>query len=389
MVEIDNFISQWKIPRHFLLADSDNELFVDIKNKLSLLAFAKTIKNRASIILKEFLFDTSGVITGEKGQLFNNQLIASLVKTEKVYGQPANKTGKFVLSNVKRKFEPGSEWLYYKIYCGSKSAEKSLAELIGPLTVNWLKKNLIQKWFFIRYSDPSFHLRVRFHLTDRRDAGMLMNDLAEKIAEGQLSEFIWKTQVDTYFRELERYSPGCIEMSEELFYQDSLNKLKFMELTEGDERENIRWLWGLAMTDALLNAFEFTVDEKQSLLRKIKDTFSKEFNADKNLLLQVNKKYNSNKEAIKCIITGHSGTTNAINDLIIAEASRYKKEIMHIVTKIKCTLSNNRSKTLSEAVGSYTHMSLNRLFPAQARLQEYILYEFMNRYYLSVIKQQT
>ena len=218
---------------------------------------------------------------------------------------------------------------------------------------------------------------------------MLMNDLAEKIAEARLSEFIWKTQVDTYYRELERYSPDCIEMSEDFFYQDSLNKLKFMELTEGDERENIRWRWGLAMTDALLNAFEFNISEKQFFLQTIKDIFSKEFNADKSLLLQVNKKYNFNKEAIKCIITGHADNTNTINDLIIAESSQYKKNISPIVAKIKYTLSNNLTKTLSEVAGSFAHMSLNRLFPSQARLQEYILYEFMNRYYLSVIKQQT
>jgi thiopeptide-type bacteriocin biosynthesis protein len=386
-VVIDNFISQWKIPRHFLLADSDNELLVDIKNKISLLAFAKTIKNRSSIILKEFLFDTSGAITGEKGQLFNNQLIASLVKTEKIYGQPSNQTGKSVFSNVKRKFEPGSEWLYFKFYCGSKSAEKLLAELIGPLTANWLKRSLIQKWFFIRYSDPSFHLRVRFHLTDKRDAGMLMNELAEKIAEARLSEFIWKTQVDTYYRELERYGPDCIEMSEELFYQDSLNKLRFIELTEGDERENIRWLWGLAMTDALLNAFEFNISEKQSLLRTIKDIFSKEFHADKNLLLQVNKKYNFNKEAITSILTGHADHSNTITDLIIAEVSQYKKNSKHIVAKIKYTLTANLTNTLNEVAGSYIHMALNRLFPSQARLQEYILYEFLNRYYLSILKQ--
>jgi lantibiotic biosynthesis protein len=36
-------------------------------------------------------------------------------------------------------------------------------------------------------------------------------------------------------------------------------------------------------------------------------------------------------------------------------------------------------------LASHIHMMLNRLFMADARLQEWILYDFMSRYYQSVI----
>lgn len=46
-----------------------------------------------------------------------------------------------------RKFTPGSEWLYIKLYTGIKTADIVLEEAVIPLLNDLRNKGLIKKWF--------------------------------------------------------------------------------------------------------------------------------------------------------------------------------------------------------------------------------------------------
>ena len=65
---------------------------------------------------------------------------------------------------ITRKFHPGSEWLYFKVYTGIKTSDTILQEVIEPLVEQLQIQNLIDQWFFIRYNDPKPHLRIRLNL---------------------------------------------------------------------------------------------------------------------------------------------------------------------------------------------------------------------------------
>jgi thiopeptide-type bacteriocin biosynthesis protein len=62
---------------------------------------------------------------------------------------------------IKRSFTIGEEWLYFKIYCGVKTANELLISVVEPLVTKLRKEKKITLWFFIRYSDPEHHLRIR------------------------------------------------------------------------------------------------------------------------------------------------------------------------------------------------------------------------------------
>jgi len=53
---------------------------------------------------------------------------------------------------IQRKFLLGDAWLYYKIYCGARTADMLLTDMIAPLVAELKKQELIEKWFFIRYN---------------------------------------------------------------------------------------------------------------------------------------------------------------------------------------------------------------------------------------------
>ena len=59
---------------------------------------------------------------------------------------------------MERIFIPGSQWLFFKLYTGTQSADVLLAEQIGPLMKRLRDCGAIDDFFFIRYTDPLFHL---------------------------------------------------------------------------------------------------------------------------------------------------------------------------------------------------------------------------------------
>jgi lantibiotic biosynthesis protein len=354
----------------FVLVDSDNELLVDFSNPLSIASLKDAVKNRSQFQLKEFLYQQNSFISchsDNKG--FSNQFIAALIKQDAAY-KPNNE----LIRNhkIQRSFLIGSEWLYFKLYGGVKNADRVLTEYIKPLIDNLIEMNLIDYWFFIRYSDPSNHLRVRVHLPDTSKVGEVILQFHQNIQRAVEVKLLSKIQTDTYERELERYDFENIEFAEKLFFHNSEAIIHFLELTEGDERENLRWLWGIKATDELLNIFRFELSQKLQLLQSLKEGFGREFGLDISLKKQLDKKYRDNRTLI---VSSLSDETDFFDIKTFTT-----KEVLSIVDLI---LSKKTQHNLSDLVASFIHMQLNRLFVTDQRLCEFLIYDFLFRHYTS------
>lgn len=69
------------IPRYTLMPDSDNELFIDWENVISIRSLFSIIKNRKSIRLTEYLFEPdNAVIRDSNDKPYRNEFIVSLYK---------------------------------------------------------------------------------------------------------------------------------------------------------------------------------------------------------------------------------------------------------------------------------------------------------------------
>src|SRR5207248_587833 len=74
-----------------------------------------------------------------------------------------------------RRFPPGSEWLYAKLYAGNSSVDQILAGLVAGVVSGFA--GAFDLWFFLRYADPDWHLRLRFHGVPERVNGELRRAL--------------------------------------------------------------------------------------------------------------------------------------------------------------------------------------------------------------------
>lgn len=287
-------------------------------------------------------------------------------------------------NKVKRIFTLGDKWIYYKLYCGPKTADEILTQVIKPVSQELMEKDIIDKWFFIRYSDPKLHLRVRFHYNNPENIYNIIN-LINNAAEPYIkNDLLWSVQIDTYQREIERYGSNTIELAEELFFHDSEMIVSFIDMIEGDEGEIIRWLFALRAIDNLLDDFLYTEERKLKLLEGLKEGFGKEFGMNKMLKLQLDKKFRNNRQLINDFFKEKYGSEN-IEDLI-SLLNQKSSKIRYITQKIlEKENKNTLDRSLNDLMGSYIHMLMNRLFKSKQRMHEMVIYDFLFRYYKSRI----
>ena len=87
-----------------------------------------------------------------------------------------------------RSFGPASEWLYVKLYTGPATADGVLRDVLAPVVAEaGLPPG---SWFFIRYGDPDWHVRLRFHGDPEMLHGPLLAKLRLRGVGGGI-RFVW------------------------------------------------------------------------------------------------------------------------------------------------------------------------------------------------------
>lgn len=365
---VANFRAQWQLPRFFTLTDGDNELFIDADNEFLVRLWLEAIRNQTTVKLKEFLFDpATSPVRDAADRPYVPQLIALLVRNTPCY--PALQAVAAPVEPVQRDFSLGSEWLYYKLYCGQLVADQVLLNVIRPLTAELQAQGLVDTWFFIRYADPDNHLRVRWHLPNPSQVGTIIQLISHYLQDFTGSQAVWKVQADTYRRELERYGTRTIAYSERLFCYQSTALLDYMAATEPAQEE--LWQWGLGAINELLTAFGYSLDRRVDFFQRLQQSFAQEFGLSKTLKRQLDTKYRHNRAAIDQLLV------STVPRTVPAPLARIVQAIGALDQLAPLEVP------LDQLLGSYIHMLLNRLFPADARLHELVLYDFLHRHYES------
>jgi thiopeptide-type bacteriocin biosynthesis protein len=367
---------RYELPRFVLLSEGDNELFIDMENETCLQLLKDRLTKRKLVKLVEFLSTTDRCfVQNSRGEKFASEIVIPIRKSGSSPKQPIQHEVKSPAGG--RSFAFGSEWLYVKIYCGPKTAERIMIEAISPLVKTLLSERIIQRWFFIRYADPDAHIRIRFHGANKFWIEVM--DRMNHCLEHYLGEkLITKLQIDTYDRELERYGHQTIEKCENLFWHDSEAVLGFIQHLVSDEDETYRWLFALRSIDALLEDFKMSLKEKAKFIETVQGDFFKEFSVDSRKKYSLDVKYRQETNLIKSHMNPLNDERNEFieaNDLL----RRRSKMVAENIVDIKGSIATG----LNQIIASIVHMNLNRLLVTDHRKQELVIYHFLYNHYQS------
>lgn len=390
-------VQQWRaargLPRWVALADGDQLLPVDFDNILSLESFLHLVKRRSEVTLREIFPEPDQLcLRGPEG-LFVHEIVLPLVRTKTAQPPGARK---LVNANQRvqqprmcRSFPPGSEWIYAKIYAGPATIDHVLREAVRPVIDQVLSSAAADRWFFVRYGDPDWHLRLRFHGPPERLHSELQPALNAALAPLLERGQVWRVQYDTYEREVERYGgPAGIELAERLFQVDSEAALQLVELIErGDEGLAERWKLTFCGIDDLLDSLGFDLSARKTLMTKVRSDFAGEFKVDKQLIAQMGAKFRVEREELASLLDKRRAPESPLFAGLEVLRCRSAK-LIEIGTALReCTHRRELSQTLENLAASYIHMHANRLLRSAHRAQELVIYDYLARMYHSKLAQ--
>jgi thiopeptide-type bacteriocin biosynthesis protein len=286
------------------------------------------------------------------------------------------------MRDVKRNFIIGEEWLYYKIYCGSYSADTILIETVNPIVDELKKRKLVDYWFFIRYNDPKNHLRLRFHLNNVEVIQEVIQIMTSHFSKLIKEEMAYEINVGTYTREIERYGSNIIIEAEKIFYYQSQRTLRVISETIAQNDEIVRIFTALKNIDDLLGYFKISLSDRQIYVEGQCASFKDEYALKKDSIKKMGELYAKYRFDIFSLLNLKQ-EPKYLEGLF--EILNVSDEEMRCVKKIRMKLKKDKAIAPLNLINSLVHMDVNRLFRSKQTQYEMLCYDFMNKYYKTLI----
>lgn len=330
------------------MIEGDNELFLDLQNDSYITLLLEEIRKKDHVVLSEWLMPEEGLKSAD-------QIIIPYQNTNPhPLRLPA---GKKYRESIQRDFIPGSEWFYTKIYCSSPFSDVLIKEVLQPLLSAWKSDGMIKSFFFIRYTDPHYHIRLRLNLKDTSFFPGILQNLYTALDPYMKNHAIWNVQLDTYRREIERYGEEKMEDTEMLFCYDSNFFINCLDYGYFEGDEDYRLFSAIKNIDRYLSAFDLSLVDKFYFCKEMESAFETEF--DQHMKKSLYSKYRLySKNLYDYMESSELNDAFALRDV-----------------KIK-NLDLSR-----ENLPSFIHMSINRWFDSSQRPFEYMGYIFLKNYY--------
>lgn len=235
--------TQWRVPRYVYLAAGDNRLLLDLDDPAQAGQLPEELRRPrdGDLVLQEALPGPDDAWLPGPGGRYISELVIPLVRRQPTpasrgptapTSDPVARSAPSVDDEAGRLRPPGSDWLYLTL-SGPRIGQDEL--VAGPLrrfAEAVVASGHADSWFFLRYSDPDPHLRLRLHGEPHTLMAQALPSVvtwaAGLIASGSLT----RAGLEVYERELERYGgPEGIDVAEAIFAADSTATAALLDLT--------------------------------------------------------------------------------------------------------------------------------------------------------------
>lgn len=370
-----------QLPQWVVVGIADNELPVNLTSAAGCELLHQQLK-RGAQVLHERLADEDQLCFGlPEGSPLAHELVVPFTKSATEAATPPVLVGGLPSVDVfAADFLPGSQWLTAKLYVGQAGADEVLRNLVHPFVSSWRARGLGDSWFFLRYGDPDWHLRIRFH-GESQENSQVLGELAAACQPYFEDGRIARMQIDTYRREVARYGgPAGVVLSERLFQGDSDCVLALLAEPGSDELTE-RWKVALVGVDRLLGDFQFPAAARQSLVRRWREAMTQQqgeiATSARKLAGNVMRRDRAELEAL---VYGEPSTAR---ELRVAAALDARSDGLRGIVSDLAALQQQGSLLagLEDLAGSYCHMFVNRLLRGAQPMQELVIYDLLDRIY--------
>jgi thiopeptide-type bacteriocin biosynthesis protein len=372
-LSLDRWRAEWDVPRHIFLTIGDNRLVLDLDEDAQaaeLKAELQKLPVRGSVIAQEVLprFDQAWM-PGPGGHYYSEFIVSLVLRSDLLPStEPtAPRTEGTATTHVAvsgateqpvdqldRSYPPGSEWLFVKVYCSRNVEDDIISESMHTFAENVTAAGLANEWFFIRYSDPDSHLRLRFHGAPERLTSQLFGhvcDWARRLmADGLCLKFVF----DTYEQEVERYG-GLAGMAtaEKLFSIDSRYAAELLRCSRAKQWLHDRTTLLAISIDDLLEGLGMNEEERRRWYGKQPKPGGAEAGSD----------YRERKAELRPLLGTPEALANDAGGAEIAALFKARREALApVAASLQELVDHGKLRvTLDELCSSVVHLHVNRL----------------------------
>jgi thiopeptide-type bacteriocin biosynthesis protein len=359
---VDQWRAQWQVPRHVALSVGDNRLILDLDDEQQceeLRTEVRGLTEGGALTLQEVLPDFDHVWLPGPGGHFVTECVVSLAlrangaaeATRATAGDQA--TAAPTMTRADRLRPPGSEWLFVKLYGPRLLEEDLLAGPVHEFAEDACAAGLADAWFFLRYSDPDPHIRLRFRGAPERLAHQLLPRVCAWGAELMADEYCLRFSFDTYDRELERYGGAeGTAAAESVFAADSRAVAELLRLLQGHALTIDRTMLAVLTVDDLLAALGLDEAERLAWYR-----------AGVTARQEAGEEYRRRKVALRQLLGDPAGLLAQPGGADIARilAARRRALAPTALRLAELAQRGELSQAPATLYRSYVHLHLNRL----------------------------
>lgn len=336
-------LGELRIPRWTMVCRRDLNLPIDWTNLASISA---TLSGETDLVVEEMFPGPEQTLASSVAGEHVCELVLPFRRAAPRMAAPLRITR----SGVHR----DRRWTYAKLYCPEAAADAVLRTVVAPLVLE--HPNV--PWFYLRYDDPGFHLRLRF-----RDPGIR----TELEARADSCTRTSRVEFATYEPELERYGgEAAMPVVESMFHRDSEAALAIA--LEYGAHSAARWQLTLR---GMASAFTLLVPELEARCRLIEatiDRYAADFGLTGAAGRVLGQRYREYNPAIRAALDEPTETLK-FGCAALARRDRYWSEL----------IAELPAAPRERLAVSLAHVHANRVLATDQRLHEAFLCKFLAR----------
>ena len=283
---LQKYLRVWRLPKYVYYANADNRLILDLDDGLTAkLLYRALIKQKQQVVLERMEYENIGnaVAEDQQGRFYAAEFSVPMFSRELAETKPTaspTKQSTYSKPNLidnfylpERVLYPGDDgWLYFKIYLNPVQANPFLAQYLEPFLADLFKQKIITNFFFIRYADPKYHIRLRLQISEPDNLGTVLQKFREWFNLLQENLISYEYTIAQYEREIERYGGSdLIQYAENYFCQDSQLVIALLQELSKDAEEIEREKIGIFTIHNMVECFCGSMQADSDFLVKYTD----------------------------------------------------------------------------------------------------------------------
>lgn len=277
-----------KVPRYVYQKEHDNRLMLDLTSPThTRMLFQILRKSDADITLTETEAGPGMnrfIVNDRNGQHYSCEIVVPLVRRRitRATVQEDDLTPESLLTasqiernrndigvqDKRRNLFPGEDhWYYYKLYVTGIRMNELISDYVYDFCESLIHKGMISKYFFVRYADPKFHLRLRLQVTEHGNE-LLHQQLNQFLNQLHEKGVVHSVQMENYVRELERYGGyEVIDAAEDYFLADSRYVGNLIKLRRERRINYSDEYLGIISIISIMEHFQLPFEDQEQLFR--------------------------------------------------------------------------------------------------------------------------